>query len=47
MGTGDLGDGEVEDEGGAGFGMGDAFGGVVTFYVTVGGSSEVGKNERE
>ena len=41
MGTGDLGDGEVEDGGGAGFGMGDVFEGVVTFDVTVGGASAV------
>ena len=30
MGSGDLGDGEEEEEGGAGLGMGDVFGGVAT-----------------
>ena len=36
VGMGDLGEGE--EGGGAGLGMGDVFGGVVTFDVTVGGA---------
>ena len=36
---GDLGDGEEEEGGGAGLGMGDVLGGVVTFDVTVGGAT--------
>ena len=33
---GDLGEGKEEEGGGAGLGMGDVLGGVVTFDVTVG-----------
>ena len=39
MGSGDLGDGEEDEGGGAGLGMGDVFGGVATFDITVGGVS--------
>ena len=35
---GDLGEGEEEEAGGAGLGMGDVLGGVVTLDVTVGGA---------
>ena len=39
MGRGDLGDGEEEEGGEAGLGMGHVFGGVATFDNTVGGAS--------